>query len=249
MNSYDTVTYLEIARIAMLRMPDRIKDEMDLSDLEFNRLQSVLTCTMEEGLDQKQAQEEGWCVIDNGEFIEVQRNDEDTNFRSDKAARSFVMAQCTLGSAYHQQALEHVTKENSEREAGFIYMTLRSWDKDSVFDRTTVRLGVAYDPSLSPYEQEVCPTMGSNQDLVPLYHFAGTPVITWGNSAFQFTDMKVFVDPQDCPEACECGNCGKRFPIDPCTEENLMLVVIDDRKVNVAKCPHCGAIAHKPRKR
>lgn len=248
----DTTTYLEMARFAMKMLEDNLKEHLDISNREFNRLKAQLEqkLNMVEGFDQSRALDEGWCILSVGAGrLEIQRDAESTDFKSDEDAMKFVMDQCDQGIEYHRSALRRITKENEDSKTGFIFMTLRSWNADTVFQSDTVKVGADYDPSLSPYEQDCCPVMGSNQDLVPLDHFAATPDITFGNAAFHFADMKVLMDPHDFPTACECGNCEKQFPIDPCTEENLMLVMIDSRKVNVAKCPHCGAIAHKPRKR
>lgn len=56
--------------------------------------------------------------------------------------------------------------------------------------------------------------------------------------------MRVITDDQDYPIGCEC-DCGHKFAVDPCTEENV--VTVRQRRpdgkvsrVNVSKCPNCG---------
>lgn len=53
---------------------------------------------------------------------------------------------------------------------------------------------------------------------------------------------KVGEELDDYPAGAEC-ECGKVFPIDPCTEENLVTIhTLHASKTNVCKCPRCGKI-------
>ena len=61
----DIITYLEMARIAMVYVPEKIVEDMDISDAEFIRLVSELGNFLEHGEKTKQY----LCAGDDEEFI------------------------------------------------------------------------------------------------------------------------------------------------------------------------------------
>jgi hypothetical protein len=209
------------------------------------------------GLDQTQALAEGWCVIDvnDGSFLEIQRSDEDSRFSTDNGADAHVRRRADEGRAYHKNVLRYVTAENRRRYeenrglVGSIYMVLRSWDKEAVADRAIVRVRADYQHILGPYQEAVRQAVGSNQDLVDLDECAAIPDVTYDNDGLKFAAMQVHSDHHDYPIGCTCGACGHSFPIDPCTEENLKAVLVEGRRINVARCPQCTALAHQPKPR
>lgn len=227
--------------------------------IELRAMSGVTTSTSEStpGLDQSQALAEGWCVIDvnDGSFLEIQRCDESRAFSTDREADAHVRRRADEDSAYHRNVLRYVTAENRRRyedkvlPTGSIYMVLRSWDKESVFDRAIIRVRVDYQHVLGPYQDAVRQAVGSNQDIVDLDECVAVPDVTYHNTGLKFAAMQVHSDRHDYPIGCTCGACGHSFPIDPCTEENLKAVLVDGRRINVARCPECTALAHQPKSR
>ena len=211
------------------------------------------------GLDQTQALAEGWCVIDvnDGEFLEIQRIDDDRRLSSDSVADAHVRRQADEGKAYHKNVLRYITAENRRRYeenrglVGSIYMVLRSWDKEAVAERGIIRVRADYQHALGPYQDAVRQAVGSNQDLVDLDECAAIPDVTYDNVGLKFAAMQVHVDKDDhgYPIGCTCSACGHSFPIDPCTEENLKAVLVEGRRINVARCPECSSLAHQPKPR
>jgi hypothetical protein len=205
------------------------------------------------GFDQTRAVYEGWCVITNGRGVmEIQTDDEYMQFSTDGLALAHVMEQCDLGIDYHRQALILITEENKRNlpegcPDGFLFMTLRTWKGDEIAEETTVKVRSDYVEGACPYSQDACPTMGSNQDLVPLSCNLRIPDITWGNSQFRFAAMKVIEDRMERPVGCDCGACDHQFPINYGNRENLVRARIDGAVRLVAKCPNCGALAHNPK--
>jgi len=208
-------------------------------------------------MDQQQALDEGWRVIDvGGRYLEIQMGTSAWPQRPTDEADfgGYVVRRAEGGSTYHMQALQLISAENQARwskegAGGWAFAWLRSWNRStaSVESKIIIRLHPNYDFQSSPYEQDACPiAVGSNQDVVELDESGVSPDVTWGNTAFDYKSMDtIFVD--DYPSECQC-HCGARFPIDPCTEENLKSVIIRHRLVNVTCCPECGALGYTPEK-
>ena len=203
---------------------------------------------------QEQALKEGWCIIDRGHCLEIQKDDDQNEFPTDGMARAYVMEQADEGSDYHVKALIYISQENMERVRngvecagdGLIFLWKRTWLNEAVVEKTVTKARACYDPAAGPYDDAVSESVWSNQDLVYLWESAAVPEVTYDTGAFKFAKMEV-KEHEGYPVACVC-ECGNTFPIDPATEENLKAVLIEGRRVNVARCTKCGALAHQPRK-
>lgn len=67
-----------------------------------------------------------------------------------------------------------------------------------------------------------------------------------GTREEQSTRMVVHYHEGD-PVGCTCNRCGHEFPVDPCTEENLvgrrrLLPDGSSTRYNVTRCPKCGKV-------
>lgn len=210
------------------------------------------------GLDQKQARGEGWCVIkveqsDESYFLEIQAIDR-RRYHDDLAADAFVRERANQGSVYHYRILRYITQHNREqywaddktnRFAGVGYMVMRTWSKESVTERSIIRVRADYCHGNGPYQDAVRAVVGSNQDIVELEESNSVPDITFENEGIVFGT--VTLQPtwdNGVAFRYRCGNCDMSYNAD-----NNKVVIIDGKRAVVPRCPGCSSLAYTPKPR
>jgi hypothetical protein len=210
--------------------------------------------------DQLHALAEGWCIIENSNgWLEVQKDDDSNQFSTDEEADLYVRTVVDDDeSSYHRNALRYISTANLDTYAnyvhddgatmGYVYMTLRSWEKESVVASRTVKVRVDYDPLVGPYASDAVNfAVGSNQDLVPLYESQAIPDVTFHLGGFKFADMTVSRDDAGWIVSAVCGACQQTFPLGDSYGQNRKVVLIGGERKNVYRCPSCGALGHQPK--
>jgi hypothetical protein len=210
-----------------------------------------------EAINQIRANAEGWKLVDvQGMFLDIQPDDNDPTFPDSLTAREYVIQEADSGCHYHLDVLRHITRVNKRRHeedpsrGGMCFMYLRTWKGDQVESKKIVRVRSDYDEELGPFGQDAIRCqVGPNQDLCPLESSTMIPDLTFENDQFKFAPMEVKTNTKDYPIGCVCSACGTSFPVDPSDGENLKTIIVSGRRVNVARCTNCGALAHKPKPR